>query len=181
MDAAFGIEPSPLDSRVASRRGGGGDPSATRWTRRAARDRDRERLSNAPEGDESEDIDEDGNLINLGILSENEQEQEDILDANMQATEEAEINRAILLSLRDGQRPALREPAFYYALPSEQTAIAVEAREVSVGVVVEGPREEDIHSLEAMGFSRDKVVAALTARSNNIELAADHLLNGGEG
>ena len=179
MDAAFGIEPSPLDSRVASRRGGGGDPSATRWTRRAARDRDRERLSNAPEGDESEDIDEDGNLINLGILSENEQEQEDILDANMQATEEAEINRAILLSLRDGQRPALREPAFYYALPSEQTAIAVEAREVSVGV--EGPREEDIHSLEAMGFSRDKVVTALTAKSNNIELAADHLLNGGEG
>lgn len=166
---------------MASRRGGGGggDSHATRWTRRVARDRDRERLSNAPEGDESEDIDVDGNLINLGIFSENEQEQEDILDANMQATEEAEINRAILLSLRDGQRPALREPAFYYALPSEQTAIAVEAREVSVGV--EGPREEDIHSLEAMGFSRDKVVTALTAKSNNIELAADHLLNGGEG
>lgn len=183
MDAAFGIEPSPSDSRVASRRAGagGGDPFATRWTRRAARDR--ERLSNAPEGDESEDIDEDGNLINLGILSENEQEQEDIIDANMQATEEAEINRAILLSLRDGQRPALREPGFYYALPSEQTAIAVEAREVDVGVGVgvEGPREQDIHSLEAMGFSRDKVIAALTAKSNNIELAADHLLNGGEG
>ena len=160
---------------MTSRRAG--DTSATRWTPRL---RERERLPDAPEGDESEDIDEDGNLINMGILNENEQE--DLLDANMQANEEAEINRAILLSLRDGQRP-VQEPTFYYTLPSEQTAVAVEVTEASagMGVGVGGPREEDIQSLEAMGFSRNRVVAALTAKSNNIELAADHLLNGGEG
>ena len=175
------MEPSSSDARVVLRRAGTGDPSATRWTRRA---RDRDFLPNTPEGDESEDIDEDGNLINLGILSEHEQE--DLLDANMHANEQAEINRAILLSLRDEQRP-LQDSTNFYSLPAEHTAVAAATTEASGGAgaaaggAVEGPREEDIQSLEAMGFSRGRVVAALTAKSNNIELAADHLLNGGEG
>lgn len=174
MDAAFGLEP-PSDPRVVSRRAG--DPSATRSTRRP---RDRERLSNAPAVEEGADIDGDGNLVNMGILSDGE---EDLLDANMQANEEAEINRAILLSLRDGQRQ-VQEPAFFYSLPSAQTAVAVQPNDTIVSVGAgggTGPREEDIQSLEAMGFSRDKVIAALAAKSNNIEVAADHLLNGGEG
>jgi hypothetical protein len=176
LDAAFGADP-PSDPRVISRRAG--DPSATRWTRRP---RDRERQSSSSAGEEGADIDEDGNLVNMGILNEGE---EDLLDANMQANEEAEINRAILLSLRDGQRQ-VQEPAFFYSLPSAQTAVAVQPNDAIVGVGAGGgigtaPREEDIQSLEAMGFSRDKVIAALAAKSNNIEVAADHLLNGGEG
>jgi UBA/TS-N domain len=56
---------------------------------------------------------------------------------------------------------------------SDAEIAAVEAIEAAQ---VSEPLEESIQSLEAMGFSRERVIQALRSSGNSIEMAADELL-----
>mmetsp|Transcript_19069 Transcript_19069/g.31890 ORF Transcript_19069/g.31890 Transcript_19069/m.31890 type:complete len:1165 (+) Transcript_19069:214-3708(+) len=98
--------------------------------------------------------DSDRNDLDLDVVDDSRHSREDFgeLQSN---SEELEMNRAILLSL---QNPLSRHIT-------------------ADGNATSEPSEEDVQSLVAMGFERDKCSSALKDCSNNVEDAVLHLLS----
>jgi len=86
------------------------------------------------------------------------------------AEEEAALNMAILLSLRDN-RPVATAAGGEQPTAANPTVPATEA--------AAAPAEADIAQLEGMGFPRADAVAALQATGNDVARAADRLLGAG--
>jgi UBA/TS-N domain len=73
----------------------------------------------------------------------------------------------------EGERDGLQPRLISEQDLSDAEIAAVEAIEAAQ---VSEPLEESIQSLEAMGFSRERVIQALRSSGNSIEMAADELL-----
>jgi NACalpha-BTF3-like transcription factor len=94
------------------------------------------------------------------------------LAAAARAEEEAALNMAILLSLRDN-RPVATAAGGEQPTAANPTVPATEAAAAAA------PAEADIAQLEGMGFPRADAVAALQATGNDVARAADRLLGAG--
>lgn len=90
----------------------------------------------------------------------------------MLSAEEEDLNRAILLSLQTPVPPATSVSSGSTGTPSAETTGA--SQNVWSNVTV---TEENITTLENMGFERDRAEAALRANRNNVSRAAEALLN----
>ena len=89
------------------------------------------------------------------------------------AREEEDINRAILLSLRDDVD---------FGAASERgsgrfNAGADGAVEAEATAALPPPKEEDVANLVAVGFTREQVLEALRRSRNDVEGAANRLLS----
>lgn len=116
----------------------------------------------------------DGDVVRGSSSSANRQQMR-LARLTQRAEEEADLNRAILMSIQDNNQTADRRLAA--AAPSAAT---VEGEEGEQASGTEGgstaPKEEDVAMLVSMGFTQEQATQALVENRMNVEVAANRLL-----